>query len=150
VAECPAAQAVADMLGQVGGRDGEHGAVGVGQAVTGDRAAHQPRERSPAAGADDQQVAGLAGQTDQLRAGLATQYQRPGPHAAREAAERGTNRVAQPLPGVLLPQPAQLGIGIFVFEPIAVRRHPREHRDQGGTVPAGQIGRTAQRVHAAR
>ena len=30
VAECPAAQAVAGVLGQGGGRDGEHGAVGVG------------------------------------------------------------------------------------------------------------------------
>jgi hypothetical protein len=49
VAECPAAQAVAGVLGQVGGRDGEHRAVGVGQAVPGDRAAHQPglTPRSP-------------------------------------------------------------------------------------------------------
>jgi hypothetical protein len=124
--------------------------VGVGQAVTGDRAAHQPRERCAAPGADDQQVAGLTGEADQLRAGLAAQHQRPGPYAAREAAECGADRAAQPLPGVLLPLPTQLGIGIFVFEQIAARRHPGEHRDQGGAVPAGQIGRTAQRAHAAR
>src|SRR5262249_12879681 len=49
------------------GRDGEHWAVGVDQAVAGDRAAHQQGERCAAAGADDQQVAGLVGEADQRR-----------------------------------------------------------------------------------
>jgi hypothetical protein len=39
---------------------------------------------------------------------------------------------------------------VFVFGQVAAGRHPGEHRDQGGTVPAGQIGGMAQRVHAAR
>jgi hypothetical protein len=58
----------------------------------------------------------------------------------------GSTPAARALPGGL----AQAGVGMFVSGQIAAGRHPREDRDRGGTVSAAQIGRVAQRVHAAQ
>jgi hypothetical protein len=58
VAERPAAKAVAGLLSQRGGRDGQDRALGVMQAVAAHPAAGQPRKWAPWPGSDDQQVAG--------------------------------------------------------------------------------------------
>jgi hypothetical protein len=58
----------------------------------------------------------------------------------------GIEGVPQPLPSVVVPQLTQLRPG----KPAAVGRQPGQHRDQQGIMVAGELGRLAQRVHAAR
>jgi hypothetical protein len=57
----------------------------------------------PPPGADDQQVAGLAGHAGQDLAGLAAQHGRLDPDPGGQAAEGGVECLPQPVPGVVLP-----------------------------------------------
>jgi crotonobetainyl-CoA:carnitine CoA-transferase CaiB-like acyl-CoA transferase len=72
------------------------------------------------------------------------------PWATGPAAEGGIGGVPQPLPGVVFPQLAQLQAGVLAIVQVTAGRHPGQQRDQDRLVMAGEIGRTAQRVHAAR
>jgi hypothetical protein len=119
------------------------------QAVAAHPAAGQPREWAPWPGSDDQQVAGLAGGAGQDLAWLAAQHQRPGAYSGGEAAECGVERGLQPLPGVVFPEFTQLQRRVLALVQVTAGRHPGEQGDQDGIVVAGEIGRLAQRVHAA-
>jgi hypothetical protein len=78
--------------------------------------------------------------------GVAAQHGGLGGDAVGQAAEGGIEGVPQALPGVVVPDLAQLGPG----EPAAVGRQPGQHGDQQGIVVVGELGRLAQRVHTAR
>jgi len=103
VAVCPAAQAVAGVLCQRGERDGQHRAVGVGQAVAADRAAQQSPQAAPAPSADNHDVARPTGQAGQYLAGLAAPHHRLGGEASGQATEGAVEGVPEQLPGITFP-----------------------------------------------
>jgi hypothetical protein len=61
----------------------------------------------------------------------------------------GIEGLPQPLPGVVLPQLAQLGIWALAVGQVTAGWQPGQQRDQGRVVVACETGRVAQRVHAA-
>jgi hypothetical protein len=76
---------VPGLLGQVGGRDGDHRAAGVRQAVAAHPAAGQAAQGTAAACARDEQVPGAAGSIDEHLAGLAAQHRGCGPEICGQA-----------------------------------------------------------------
>jgi hypothetical protein len=78
--------------------------------------------------------------------GVAAQHGGLGGDTVGQAAVGGIEGVPQALPGVVVPDLAQLGPG----EPAAVGRQPGQHGDQQGIVVVGELGGLAQRVHTAR
>ena len=97
------------LLGQVGGRDGDHRAAGVRQAVAAHPAAGQAAQGTAAACAHDEQVPGAAGSIDEHLAGLAAQHRGCGPEICGQAPPRQVEGLPEPLPGGLLPDCAQVG-----------------------------------------
>ena len=81
-------------------------------------------------------------------AGLAAHHGGLDADAVGQAAEGGVEGLPQPLPGVVVPELAQLGAGVPAFVPVTVGRHPRVQRDKHRVVLAGEAGRVAQRGHA--
>jgi len=58
-----------DFPGECGRRNGDHRALGMGQAVAAHLGKGQPPQRAPAAGAHNQHIVRAAGQVDQHPAG---------------------------------------------------------------------------------
>jgi hypothetical protein len=96
----------------------------VGDAVAADPAGEDASQRPAAAGADDQDVAGLARDGGEDGAGLAALDDRDDGQVSRELPPGGGQRVVQPLPGVLAPDAAQVGIGTLPVGDVAARRYP--------------------------
>ena len=93
------------------GRDGQHRAPGVRQAVAADLAVPHPGQRAAPPRADDQQVIGGVRDLDQRRARLAADDDRLDVQVRRGAAPGGLQRAIEPLPGGVRPDAAQGGRG---------------------------------------
>ena len=66
-----------DFPGECGRRDGEHGALGMGQAVAAHLAGDHPGQHATTASTHDQQVIRAAGHSDQDPASLSPLDERP-------------------------------------------------------------------------
>jgi len=137
--------------GQAGGRDGQHGALGAGQAVAADPAAGDAGQGGAAAGADDEQVAGFAGDTGQDGPGFAALDDGLDQQAGGlRSSPGGIEGVSQPLPGVFGPDTVEVETRTAPAGEVTAWRYPCIDGNHGGVVDAGEVRGVAQCAQAAR
>ena len=139
-----------DFPGQRGRRNGEHRALGMGQAVAAHLATDHSGQRTTTAGTHDQQVTRAVGHADQDPAGLTPVHKRVDRRIGRDFAPDCDERIPEPLAGVLLPGAAHLATGIAPVGQITARGQPGKNGYQGGIVGAGQLLRVTQCPETAR
>jgi hypothetical protein len=136
--------------GQYGRRNGDHRALGMGQAVAAHLATDHPGQRTTTASTHDQQVPGAVGQGDQDPASLTPVHERVDRRISGDFSPDCDERIPEPLTGVLPPDAAQVAAGMPPFDQITFRGEPGENGYQGGIVGAGQFLCVPQCPEAAR
>ncbi len=141
---------VPDFLGQGRRRNGEHGALGMGQAVSADLAGDHPGQCATAASSHDQQVTGAGGDFQQDTASLAPPHEGLDRWVVWDDSPDRDESIPEALPGRFVPFAPQITGRLQAVRAVAARRHPRQNRYQSGAVDMGQVFRVAQRPEAAR
>jgi hypothetical protein len=139
-----------DFPGQCGRRNGDHWALGMGQAVAAHLATDHPGQRTTTASTHDQQVTRAVGDIDQDPASLTPVHKRVDRRIGRDLSPDCDERIPEPLTGVLRPDAAQVAAGMPPFSQITARGQPGKNGYQGGVVGAGYLLRVTQCPEAAR
>ena len=119
--ERPDERARPDFPGQCGRRNGDHRALGMGQAVAAHLAAGHPGQRPSTASTDGQQVIRAVGDFDQDPASLTPVHERVDRRIGRDFSPDCDERIPEPLPGVLFPDAAQVAAGMAPLGQVTAR-----------------------------
>jgi hypothetical protein len=141
---------MSDFPGECGRRNGEHRALGMGEAVSAHLSGEYPGQRTATASPHDQQVTRAVGQSDQDPASLTPVHERVDRRIGRDFSPDCGERITEPLTCGFPPDAAQVATGMPPVGQITARGQPSKNRYQGGIVGAGQLLGVTQCPEAAR